>query len=145
MFLQALCGGDLPFQGDDEEEEKVPCDATNNWLLSVAQGMRFCVSKGKLLTPKYVGLALSLHQATRSKKLISLFHKAGHVVSYKHVLNLNTAMAQSVLDDLDPATGGIVPQNIVPDRFVHFSADNIDILDDDSLAEGSPSIFGFIR
>lgn len=105
------------------------CDATNDWLLSVAQDMRFCVSKGKLLTPKHVGLALSLHQATRSKKLINLFYKAGHVVSYKHVLNLDTAMAQSVLDDLDPATGGIVPQNIVPDRFVQFSADNIDILD----------------
>ena len=42
---------------------------------------------------------------------------------------MDTALAQVNLKSLDPLTGAIVPPNLVSDRFVHFSTDNIDILD----------------
>ena len=39
-------------------------------------------------------------------------------------------LAESVLTSLDPDTGTIVPPNLNPGNFIHFSADNIDILDE---------------
>ena len=41
----------------------------------------------------------------------------------------DTALAQATLRSLDPTSGGIRPCNLVPDIFVHFTADDIDILD----------------
>ena len=39
------------------------------FVLSIAQDVVFGVSEGKILTPKNMGLELSIHQATRPKNL----------------------------------------------------------------------------
>ena len=75
------------------------------------------------------GLGCSLRQATRSKLLVHLFNQAGHVISYNNVLQLDTGIAESLLESVDPACGGILPVNLVEGRFMHFTTDNIDILD----------------
>lgn len=102
-------------------------------------------SKGKKSTPKHVGLALAVHQKTRSRKLVSLLNKAGHCVSYKKVLEIDPALAELTLESLDLATGAVTPPNIVKiedatKRFensdtsfvpvLHITADNIDLLTD---------------
>ena len=46
--------------------------------LYTAQDMMFGVSDRK----KHMGLALSIHQATRSKELVYLLNAAGHCVRY---------------------------------------------------------------
>ena len=74
-------------------------------------------------------MGMTLHQSTRSKKLVELFHNAGHVISYNRVLRYDTAMAEATLETLDLETGAVVPRNLVFGRFVHFSGDNIDIND----------------
>ena len=77
---------------------------------------------------------MTLHQATRSRKLVELFHNAGHIISYSQILQYDTAMAEDTLKNLDPQSGAVVPKNLVSGRFVHFSGDNIDI--DDSTLNG---------
>lgn len=51
-------------------------------------------------------------------------------MSYDQILQVDTSLAENVLKTLDPDTGCVMPPNLVPEKFVHFSADNIDILDE---------------
>lgn len=115
----------------------------NNRILSIAQDIVYVNSKGKKLTPKHVGLALAMHQKTRSRKLVSLFNKAGHCLTYKQVLQVDRGLAKMTLDSLDHSTGAVIPPNIVScDEatklfesaevpfvpVLHVTADNIDLL-----------------
>ena len=96
-------------------------------VLSIAQDLVFTVNGEKKWTPKHIGLGASLHQATRSKKLVELFHSAGHTISYKDILRVDTALATHTLSSMDGETGAVIPPNLAEGRFIHFSADNIDI------------------
>jgi hypothetical protein len=127
MFLQLLFGGEQLFEGEtsEEKENKIRCN-----VLSIAQDIVYGVSSGKKWMPKHVGLRSTLHQVTRSKDLVDLFHKAGHILSYDQILQVDTGLAESVLSSLDPGTGTVVPPNLKQGNFIHFSADNIDILDE---------------
>ena len=62
----------------------------------------------------------TLHQAKRSKELVDIFHKAGHVMSYRTVIKLDTALAERTLITMND-NGAVVPPNLVEGRFVHFS------------------------
>lgn len=104
-------------------------------LLSVAQDIVYITSKGKKITPKHLGLGLAIHQKIRSKKLVSLFNKAGHCISYKQVLQVDNTLAELTLSTLDRDTGAVVPPNIMPiqttepnNPLLQITADNIDIL-----------------
>ena len=126
MYWQALLDRETP-----EEEECYPnIGHVDAKVLNVAQDMVYDVSCGKKWTPKHIGLASTLHQATRSKDLLRLFNKAGHCLSYEQVLQLDTALAEKTLESLDHMTGAVIPENLVPRKFIHFTADNIDILDE---------------
>jgi len=97
-------------------------------FLSVAQDLVYNFSCGKHWTPN-IGLANTLHQATRSKELVELFHMAGHFISYNNLKQVDTALEERALLTMDVDTGAVVPPNFVPNRFVHFTCDNIDIND----------------
>lgn len=133
MFLNILYGRQDVFEeeGDNDVQEEGDMDkeGSNDILLSVTQNLIYVVSEGKLWTPKHVGLGCSLHQSTRSKQLVQLFHKAGHIISYKNILQLDNAMEEVTLRSVDHSTGGILLPNLVQYQFMHFTADNIDILD----------------
>jgi len=127
MLLRVIFGGQKALEDDSPENDE---STVHSRVLSVAQDLVYCVSGGKKLTPKHIGLASTLHQATRSKDLVKLFNKAGHYLSYERVLQVDTSLAESTLESLDPATGVIIPPNIVANKFIHYTADNIDILDE---------------
>lgn len=142
MFLRLLLGGQSLLDADpdediDEDKEEL-CKRSR--VLSIAQDLVFSVSGGKKLTPKHIGLGATLHQATRSKQLVDLFHRAGHVISYRDILRIDTSLATSTLEKMDPTTGAVIPPNLVPRRFVHFSVDNIDI--NDSTLDGKNTFHG---
>ena len=59
---------------------------------------------------------------------MELFHKAGHVLSYKPILSMDTSLAQHTLAYMNE-NGAVVPPNLSPQSFTHFTADNIDIND----------------
>lgn len=127
MLLSLIVGSQTSLEDDSlgSNEEHV-----RSRVLSMAQDLVYCVSGGKKWTPKHIGLACTLHQATRSKDLVRLFNKAGHCLSYEQVLQVDTSLAVSTLKSLDQATGAIIPPNIVADKFIHYTCDNIDILDE---------------
>ena len=72
LFLKILLGGTDVF-------EQLPGKAKMHKSTShIAQDIIYEVCKGTKLTPKRIGLGLTLHHATRSEKLVGLFHAAGH-------------------------------------------------------------------
>lgn len=76
-------------------------------------------------TPKNIGLGSCLHEATFSKDLVKVFHEAGHVLSYEYSTGYYW-ISRAYLMDLETGTG--VSQNLIPGRFIHYSAEKIDIL-----------------
>ena len=76
-------------------------------------------------TPKHIGLGSSLHQATRSKKLVQMFHNAGHIISYRDIRRVDTALAKHTLSTMNTENGAVTPVNLAEGRFIHFTSDNI--------------------
>ncbi|MES9880098.1 MAG: hypothetical protein ABW185_04375 [Sedimenticola sp.] len=135
MFLRLLLGGQSLLEEDSDEHDNDEQETRKqSRVVSIAQDLVYSVSGGKKLTPKHIGLGSTLHQATRSKQMVELFHSAGHIASYRDILRIDTALAESTLKHMDHDTGTVVPPNLIPKRFVHFSADNIDI--NDSTLDG---------
>ena len=135
MFVNILLGGQSGVDAEFDECEMSEIDCVKKTrVLAIGQDMVYGVCGDKKAPPKHVGMGLTLHQSTRSKKLVKLFHNAGHIISYNQVLKYDTAMAENTLKALDPQTGAVVPSNLVSGRFVYFSGDNIDI--NDSTLDG---------
>ena len=129
MFLNLLLGDQSHFDECEEFDANELDGIRKDRVLSIGQDIVYGVCGNKNSPPKHVGLGLTLHKATRSRKLVNLFYKAGHIASYGRILSIDTGMAESTLKSIDKDTGAVVPPNLVPGRFVHFSADNIDIND----------------
>ena len=140
MFLNLLLGGqDLLDKSDLDDDIKETDHASKSdhapnsnkqeqhkhmRVLSIGQDIVYSVNGGKVWTPKHVGLGSSLHQATRSRQLIELFHEAGHTVSYRDV---GYCISKNTLATMDAETGTVIPTDLSQGRFNHFTADNIDI------------------
>ena len=138
MFLWLMFGGPSLLEADpDDVADDTEQDDSQARILSIAQDLVYNVTGGKHWTRKHLGLASTLHQATRSKELVKLFHKAGYIISYQKLLQVDTSLAESTLKTLDTETEAVIPQNLVPNRFVHFTCDNIDI--NDSSFDGKNS------
>ena len=117
-FLSVLFGGTDVF---DEESSHL-----DDHITSIAKNICYLVSKKKKLTPKHIGLGLTLHQATRSEKLVDLFHAAGHVIGMDTIRQLETTIHTTqphvyILNELVPCS---------PNRIVLASCDNIDVLEE---------------
>ena len=120
IFLNLLLGGQRLIEEDidaDLDDNKDLFRQTR--ILSIAQDIMFTARGDKYLTPKHIGLGSTVHQATRSKELVNLLHQAGHVMSYRDVVRLDTALAENTLNTMDEH-GAVVPPNLVRGRFTHF-------------------------
>ena len=127
LFLHLLFGGErlLDEETIEEKESKARSKA-----LVIAEDIVYGVGNGNKWTPKHIGLWSTLHQVTRPKDLVKLFHKAGHIMSYDQILQVDTGLPESVLNSLDEESGTVIAPNLVQGNFVHFSDDNIYILDE---------------
>ena len=96
-------------------------------VLSISQDLVYSVSGDRRWTPKHVGLGSSLHRVTRSKKLVEMFHNAGHTISNLDVRRVDTVLAKHTLSTMNTENGTVIPVNLAEGRFIHFTADNIDI------------------
>ena len=72
MFLCLLLGGQEVLEDDEQKDETF----LQSRVLSIVQDIVYSVSGGQKWTPKHVGLGSTLHQATRSKRLLELFQRA---------------------------------------------------------------------
>jgi hypothetical protein len=79
-FLNLVYGGQDILNQDGNPEDSKSTKQTK--ILSVCQDIVYGVSEGRKWTPKHIGLSCTLHQMTRSKQLVNLFHSAGHTFNY---------------------------------------------------------------
>lgn len=95
-------------------------------ILSIAQDIIHCNTKGRVKLPKHTSLAICVHHLTSSKRLIELLNRMGHCVSYDEMRAVNTSIAEEVLTQVE-AFGTVIPTNIKPGAFVQIAADNNDL------------------
>ena len=94
LILEILLGGTDVF-------EQLPGKAKMHKSTSnIAQDVIYAVSKGNKLTPKHIGLELTLHQATRSEKLVGLFHATAHIIGIDTIRRFDTSIATDILNRL---------------------------------------------
>ena len=60
---------------------------------------------------------------------MQLFQEAGHTISYRDILRMDTALANETLKTMDDTNGSVLPPNLIPGKLAHFTADYIDIND----------------
>jgi hypothetical protein len=84
-FLNLVYGGQNILNQDDNPEDSKSTRQTK--ILSVCQDIVYGVSEGRKWTTKHIGLSCTLHQMTRSKQLVNLFHSeiVWHKTSGIHV------------------------------------------------------------
>ena len=120
VLLRLLCSD---FLEEDTAPEKI-----HEKVLSIAQDIIYTASSGKKLTPKHLGIGLSVHQMTRSKEVIQLLHAAGHSISYDKVLRVDTSLGNSALASYEE-DGVFIPRAFkeVPlNGYVKYGNDNVD-------------------
>lgn len=129
LMLRLLFDGHTFF---DEEgtSDAIKTARKRNWIFSIPQDLIFGVSGGRKLTPKHVGLGMTIHQATRSKQLVDLLHEGCHSVSYEMVRRIDTSISDHVLERFEENENVFIPRGIQQGKFAHFSADNVDILEE---------------
>jgi hypothetical protein len=125
LFLKMILLGNK----NDLEDGNVE-DTMHNRVLNLAQDVVYAVSNGKKLTPKHIGIALTVHQATRSKELVQFLNRSGHCISYDKVLRMDTSIAENEIERFIAHNNVFVPENLVHGRFIQIAADNIDILEE---------------
>ena len=76
-----------------------------------------------------VGLALDVHKNTRSKPLVEKLSQLDLTVPYRKVMEIETAIANAVLEKMKSMGGVYRPPWLVNDMFVWFALDNIDFLE----------------
>ena len=118
LFVRLLFGSIHVAHEDFEKDCKI--DQT---VCSIAQDIVYGVSNRRKLTPKHVGLGLTLHQATRSEALVELFHAANHTIVIDTVRRIDTTIAQNIIDRFAKNGYVYIPENIVNDRMLHCSCD----------------------
>lgn len=101
-----------------------------NRILSIAQDIIYVQSKGRILTPKHIGLGVALHHMTRSKQIVQLVNQAGHCISYEGIQKVDTSIAKYELSKYKENNNTITPSNLVHNKFTQFAVDNIDIIED---------------
>ena len=124
LFLRLLFGGVEMVHGNVKEDADV-----KQAVCSIAQDIVYAVSNKRKLTPKHIGLGLALHQATRSESLLELFHAANHTIGIDTVRRIDTTMAEEILDKYTKNGNVYIPDNLVKERMIFCSCDNIDVLE----------------
>jgi len=114
LFLSVLFGGTDVLDTDDQGEIESSASSTKQRILNIAQDIVFALSKGKKLTPKHVGLGMTLHQATRSEKLVDLFHAAGGTIGVDTVRRMDTSIASDILGKFEENNNTYIPDGLVP-------------------------------
>ena len=77
----------IPACSDSEEERRV---------VMLGQDIVHAVTRSQAKTPKHVGLAITVHQLTGSKQIVTLLNKMGHCSSYDDVEVINTSLAREI-------------------------------------------------
>ena len=96
--------------------------------LSLAQDLIHCVSRGRIKTPKHVILPLTVKSLTGNAELVTILNRFGHALSYSHIEELETALAEKEI--VKEHDGIIVPSTCSMGVPAVFCWDNNDLLEE---------------
>lgn len=113
---------------DDDDDDQDPDADLHRAILNIGQDIAYQASHRRLAPAKHVGIALAVHQATRSKTLVQLLHAAGHCICYEQMQRIDTSLAKRQMCRFEE-NQVTVSSNLTPGNFVQYAADNIDILE----------------
>lgn len=111
--LYALLKCVLADENDLNDHRPHPDEEIHRDILSIGQDIAYQASRRRLTPPTHIGIAMSVHQATRSKSVVQLLHAAGHCVSYDHLQRIDTTMAKEQVTRYEE-NNVLVPPNISP-------------------------------
>ena len=82
-----------------------------------------------------MGLGLALHQATRSEKMVNIFHAAGHTAGIDTLPRIDSSIDNDILRRYEQNGYIYIPTGIglspyTPGRITLSSFDNIDVLEE---------------
>lgn len=80
--------------------------------------------------PQQLAVGIAVHQAVRSKELVTMLHGFGMSVDYNRILRVESQIEASVLNRMDLNDGLYIPPDAVFGRHVFFAADNVDFTED---------------
>ncbi|MES9879419.1 MAG: hypothetical protein ABW185_00875 [Sedimenticola sp.] len=117
--------------------KKALADASNTKLRlvgSIAQDICYTTTRGQWKMPKHLLLGMSVRHLTGSAELITLLNRFGHCVSYSTLLELETAMCNSIA----------IRQSVIPPTIqrrgnivTHLCWDNFDLLEETPTGAGT--------
>ena len=104
----------------------------NRLSSSIAQDICAAATQGQWVMPKHILLSMSLHHLTGSAEVITIVNRYGHCQSYSKVLELETAMATTII-----MNDSVLPSNVsvCGNRVSHLCWDNFDV--NESTPSGS--------
>ena len=107
----------------------VSSNAADERRFNIAQDLIYATAHGRVKTPKYIGLAMSVHHMTGSKLLVTTLNRFGHCCSYDDIEVVDTSLALDAIASSENL-GAVVPSNITPGVFVQVAGGNNDINDE---------------
>lgn len=105
-------------------------------IVSFAQDLIYTVSRGRVKTPKHVGLSVLVKSQTGSAEVVKILNRFGHRLSYDQLEEIETAVASGVAQRSDD-TGICIPSNIKGGVFTSFCWDNNDLLEETLSGSGT--------
>jgi len=103
---------------------------------SIGQEICRAATNGSWKLPKHILMCISLRHLFRSEKLITLLNRMGHCESYSFSLELETALAEAVIQSSTLLSNQIIRSPSGPAVF-HSEFDNFDQLLNDLTGKGS--------
>ena len=97
-------------------------------VLSLAQDLIHCVSRGRIKTPKHVTLPLTVKSLTGNAELVTILNRFGHALSYSQIEELETALAEKEIEK--EQDGIVVPGSCSMGVPAVFCWDNNDLLEE---------------
>ena len=120
-----------------EEYEPTPNDRNHQKILHLCQNIVYAASNGRKNTPKHIGTGLLVHHATRSRQLVDYLHASGDSIGYDTIEQISTTIAEKELERFKANNNTYIPETLVPDRFIQFAADNLDLLEETLDGKGT--------
>ena len=80
--------------------------------------------------PLQLAVGIVVHQAARSKQLITMLHGFGMSVDYNRILRVEAQIEGSALKRMELNDGLYIPPDLVLDSHVFFAVDNVDFAED---------------
>lgn len=124
MFLRWLLEDDTDTNPISAVKEKSLKPHIHRRILSLAQDLIFACCKG-ILTPKHIGLGVTVKHMTGSKELVRILNRFGHCISYDEVVKLEKGFVEQNVANYKE-NDVVIPSNISPGKFVQAAADNLD-------------------